>query len=161
MQFKACPHWFNFSDAEETAWSRCWCGVQQLGSNSNILGPQRHPEGSTHPLMEVDSVAHEGRVVDEVEARRVVRHVALEQQLLSQLDAHVWLKHVGVPQAADHDDCVMVELAERLTADVKGLLKSKSRVSHLMSVAPINLHAIYQVNFITVFSALKGALKSL
>ncbi|TNN72722.1 hypothetical protein EYF80_017006 [Liparis tanakae] len=77
--------------------------------------------------MEVDGVAHEGGVVDEVEARPGAWHVALEQQLLPQLDAHVRLEHVGVPQAADHHDGVMVELAERLTADVKGLLKRKRK----------------------------------
>lgn len=74
--------------------------------------------------MEVDRVAHEGGVVDEVEARPVLWHFALEQQVLPQAEAHVQLKHFGVPQAVDHDDDVMVELPNHLTADVKGLLKN-------------------------------------
>lgn len=78
----------------------------------------------THLLVKVDRVAHEGRMVDEVEARPVLWHVTLEKQLLSQLYAHPWIKHSGVPQAVDHDDDVVVELTESLAADVKGLLRS-------------------------------------
>lgn len=77
-----------------------------------------------HLLVKVDRVVHESGMVDEVEARPVLRHVTLEKQLLSQLDAHPWMKHSGVPQAVDHDDDVVVELAESLAADVKGLLRS-------------------------------------
>lgn len=40
-----------------------------------------------HLLVEVYSVAHEGGVVDEAEARPVLRDVALEHQLLVQLYA--------------------------------------------------------------------------
>lgn len=76
----------------------------------------------THFLVKVDGVAHEGGVVDEVEARPVLWDVALDQQLFSQLYIHIRLKHFGVPQAVHHDDYVMVELTERLAADVKGLL---------------------------------------
>jgi len=79
----------------------------------------------THPLVKVRSVAHEGRVVDEVKARPVLWHVALEKQLLAQLYVQTWLKHPGVPQTVDHDDHVVVELAESLPADVKGLLKNR------------------------------------
>lgn len=72
--------------------------------------------------MKVDSIAHEGRVVDEAEACPVLRHIALEQQLFVQLYADAGLKHFGVPQPVDHDDYVLVELAECLAANVKGLL---------------------------------------
>lgn len=75
--------------------------------------------------MKVNSVAHEGRVVDEVEARRVLGHVALEQQLLSQLYPPAWLEHLGVPQAVDHVDYVVVKFTESLSADVKGLERDR------------------------------------
>ena len=75
--------------------------------------------------MEVHSVAQESRVVDQVKAHAVLWHVALEEQLLSQLHTHSRMKHFGVPQAVDHDDHVVVELAERLAADVKGLLENR------------------------------------
>lgn len=81
----------------------------------------------THLLVKLYSVAEEGRVVDEAEASAVLWHVALEQQLLVQLDTDAGLKHSGVPQAVDHDDHVVVELTERLPADVKGLLKNTSK----------------------------------
>lgn len=78
--------------------------------------------------MKVNSVAHEGGVVDEAEACPVLWYVALEQQLLIQLHTDAGLKHFGVPQAVDHDDYVVVELTERLAADVKGLLKSRMNI---------------------------------
>lgn len=77
----------------------------------------------THLLVEVNSVAHEGRVVDEVEARPVLWHIAFEKKLLSQLHSHARIKHLGVPQAVDHDDQRLVKLAECLATDMKGLLK--------------------------------------
>lgn len=78
--------------------------------------------------MEFNGVAHEGRVVEEVEAGPVLRYATLLQQLLPQLHAHVWLKHFGVPQAVDHDDDVVVELEEGLAADVKCLLWKKEGI---------------------------------
>lgn len=80
----------------------------------------------THLLVKVDGVAHERGVVDEVKARPVLWNVALEQQLLSQLYIHARLKRFGVPQAVDHDDYVVVELTERLAANVKGLLQNRT-----------------------------------
>lgn len=44
-----------------------------------------------HLLVEVNSVAHEGRMVDEAEACPVLGDVALEQQLLVQLYANARL----------------------------------------------------------------------
>lgn len=80
-------------------------------------------KSATHPLVKVDGVAHEGGVMDEAEARPALWHFAPEQQLFAQLHVQVaGLKHSGVPQTVDHDDDVVVELAERLPADVKGLL---------------------------------------
>lgn len=76
----------------------------------------------THLLVEVDGVAHERGVVHEVEARAELRHVALPEQLVSQLHARARVEHSAVPQAVDHDDHVVVELAESLPADVEGLL---------------------------------------
>lgn len=77
--------------------------------------------GQTHPLMEVHSVADEGRVVDEAEAAPVLRHFAPEQQLLVQLHADAGLKHPLVAQAVDHDDHIVVELTNGSLAEVKGL----------------------------------------
>lgn len=119
--------------------------------------------------MKVDGVAHEGGVVDEVEARPVLWYVALEKQLLSQLYTHARLKHFGVPQAVDHDDYIVVKLTERLAADVEGLLENtnsdesdemmrKKREEQakpfsisaelLMFVMPIHLHAVYHPFFL-------------
>lgn len=81
----------------------------------------------THLLVKLYRVAEEGRVVDEAEASPVLWHIALEQQLLVQLDTDAGLKHSGVPQAVDHDDHIVVELTKRLPADVKGLLKNTSK----------------------------------
>lgn len=64
-------------------------------------------------------------MVDEVKACPVLWHTALKQQLVPNLYTHAWLKHSGVPQAVDHDDCIVVELTKRLAADVKGLLNKK------------------------------------
>lgn len=76
----------------------------------------------THPLVKVYSVADEGRVVDEAKAAPVLWHVALEQQLLFQLDADARLKHPPVAQVVDHDDHIVIELTKGLPAEVKGLL---------------------------------------
>lgn len=79
--------------------------------------------------MKVDGVVHEGGVMDEAEARPVLWHFAPEQQLFAQLHVKVaGLKHFEVPQTVDHDDDVVVELAERLPADVKGLLSSAFKI---------------------------------
>lgn len=78
--------------------------------------------------MKVDGVAHEGGVMDEAEACPALWHFAPEQQLFAQLHSKVaGLKHSGVPQAVDHDDDVVVELAECLPADVEGLLQSVTK----------------------------------
>lgn len=78
----------------------------------------------THLLVKVDGVAQEGGVMDEAEACPALWHFGPEQQLLVQLHADVAaVKHPGVPQAVHHDDDVVVELAVRLPADVKGLLQ--------------------------------------
>lgn len=77
--------------------------------------------------MKLYRVAEEGRVVDKAEAGPVLWHIALEQQLLIQLDTNAGLKHSGVHQAVDHDDHVVVELTECLPTDVKGLLKNTSK----------------------------------
>lgn len=83
---------------------------------------------ATHPLVKVDGVAHEGGVMDEAEACPALWHFAPEQQLFAQLHSKVaGLKHSGVPQAVDHDDDVVVELAECLPADVEGLLQSVTK----------------------------------
>lgn len=71
--------------------------------------------------MKVHSVADEGGVVDEAEAAPVLWHVALQQQLLLQLDSDARLKHPPVAQAVDHDDHIVVELTDGLAAEVKGL----------------------------------------
>lgn len=86
-------------------------------------------KSATHPLVKVDGVAHEGGVMDEAEARPALWHFAPEQQLFAQLHVKVaGLKHSGVPQTVDHDDDVVVELAESLPADVKGLLPSAFKI---------------------------------
>lgn len=84
----------------------------------------------THLLVKVNSVAHEGGVVDKAEACPALWYVALEQQLLIQLYTNAGLKHFGVQQAVDHEDQVVVELAERLAADVKGLLKNGIKIEN-------------------------------
>lgn len=66
--------------------------------------------------MEVDSVAHESRVVDKVKTCPVLWHLALGEQLL----VHQ-LSHFGVPQTVHHDNQVVVELLKSLATDVKGL----------------------------------------
>lgn len=79
----------------------------------------------THLLVKVDGVAQEGGVMDEAEACPALWHFAPEQQLFAQPHADVAaVKHPGVPQAVDHDDDVVVELAVCLPADVEGLLQS-------------------------------------
>lgn len=75
--------------------------------------------------MKVDGEAHKGGVMDEAEACPPLWHFAPEQQFFVNLHAKVGgVKHSGVPQAIDHDDDVVVELADCLLADVKGLLES-------------------------------------
>lgn len=79
-------------------------------------------------MVKVDGVADEGGVMDEAEARPALWHFAPEQQLFAQLHVKVaGLKHSGVPQTVDYDD-VVVELAEGLPADVKGLLPSAFKI---------------------------------
>lgn len=75
--------------------------------------------------MKVQSVAHEGGVVDEVKAGPVLRDFAVEEKLLSQLNVRTRKKHPGVPQAVDHEDDAVVEVLESLSADVKGLLEKR------------------------------------
>lgn len=84
----------------------------------------------THLLVKVNSVAHEGGMVDKAEACPVLWYVALEQQLLIQLNTNAGLKHFGVQQAVDHEDQVVVELTEGLAADVKGLLKNRIKIEN-------------------------------
>lgn len=83
--------------------------------------------GHTHPLVKVNSVAHKSRVVDEIKARPGLWYVALEEQLLSQLYIHAWMKHLRVPQTVDKDDHVVVELPKCLAANVEGLLGKKKQ----------------------------------
>ena len=73
-------------------------------------------------MVEVDSVAVEGRVVGEAEAGPVLRDSTLVQQLLAQLNVVSRLEDPGVPQAVDHEGEVVVELLVSLEADVKCLL---------------------------------------
>jgi len=73
-------------------------------------------------VVEVEGVAEEGRVVQEVKAGPVLRHAGLEQELLAHLHGAARLEQLGVPQAVHHDDQVVVELPVRLPADVEGLL---------------------------------------
>lgn len=77
--------------------------------------------------MKVYSVADEGGVVDESESTPILRHVALEQQLLLQLDTNTRLEHPPVTQAVDHDDHIVVELTDGLPAEVKGLFQRTSK----------------------------------
>lgn len=75
--------------------------------------------------MKVDGKVHEGRVINEAEACPPLWHFAPEQQFFVNLHAKVvGMKHSGVPQAVDHDSDVVVELADCLLADAKGLLQS-------------------------------------
>ena len=73
-------------------------------------------------MVEVDGVAVEGRVVGEAEAAPEPRDSALVQQLLAQFNVVARLEYLGVPQAVDHEDEVVVKLPVSLPADVKGLL---------------------------------------
>lgn len=75
--------------------------------------------------MEVDSVADEGRVVQQVEAALEVGHVAPGQQLLPQRGVFAAVTQLGVPETVHHHPRVVVELAERLAADVERLLETR------------------------------------
>ena len=74
--------------------------------------------------MKVEGTAQEGRVVVEVKAGPGLGHFAESQELLVYLDGHAWQEHLGVPQAAHHEEQVVVKLLARLPADVKRLLQS-------------------------------------
>lgn len=75
--------------------------------------------------MEVDGVADEGRVVQQVEAALEVGHVAPGQQLLPQRGVFAAVTQLGVPETVHHHPRVVVELAERLAADVERLLETR------------------------------------
>lgn len=84
--------------------------------------------------MKVQSVAHEGGVVDEVEAGPVLRDFTVAEQLLSQLNVRTRKKHPGVPETVDHVDDAAVELLESLTADVKGMLEKRRNEEKLTKI---------------------------
>lgn len=91
----------------------------------------------THPLVKVDGEAHEGGVIDEAEACPPLWHFAPEQKFFVNLHTEVvGVKHSGVPQAVDHDKDVVVELADGLLADVKGLLQNRRKTKALK----LNIH---------------------
>lgn len=63
--------------------------------------------------------------MDEAEACPPSWHFALEQHFFVNLQAKVvGMKYSGIPQAIDHDNDVVVKLADCLLVDVKGLLQS-------------------------------------
>lgn len=94
-----------------------------------------------HLLVKVHGVAREGRVVDEVEPCPVLRNVALVKQLFPHVHVRVCMKHPAVPQAVDHEDQVVVELAESVAADVKGLLGLGIRINKLLF--EFNFHGVF------------------
>lgn len=79
-------------------------------------------------MVEVDGVAHEGWVIDEVEAGGALWYFAPLQKPLVQLHVDARLECLGIPQEVDHVNYVVVEIAEGLTADAKSLSEKEEAV---------------------------------